>query len=204
MINSETLRQILPACKDPDLWASELDAAAKVFYFDTTQRLAAFIAQTAHESASYNVLQENLNYSKEGLRKVFPKYFPDDATASRYARQPKWIASRVYGNRMGNGGEQTQEGWKFRGRGLIQVTGKNNYRLCSDFLFGDDRLLEDPDILLEPEYAMASAGWFWETNKLNDVVDSGNFVQLTKRINGGTNGLAHRQELFDAALRYLE
>jgi putative chitinase len=110
----------------------------------------------------------------------------------------------VYGNRMGNGGEQTQEGWKFRGRGLIQVTGKNNYRLCSDFLFGDDRLLEDPDILLEPEYAMASAGWFWETNKLNDVVDSGNFVQLTKRINGGTNGLAHRQELFDAALRYLE
>ena len=204
MINSETLRQILPACKDPDLWASELDVAAKVFYFDTTQRLAAFIAQTAHESASYNVLQENLNYSKEGLRKVFPKYFPDDATASRYARQPKWIASRVYGNRMGNGGEQTQEGWKFRGRGLIQVTGKNNYRLCSDFLFGDDRLLEDPDILLEPEYAMASAGWFWETNKLNDVVDSGNFVQLTKRINGGTNGLAHRQELFDAALRYLE
>jgi putative chitinase len=204
MINSETLRQILPACKDPNLWASELDAAAKVFYFDTTQRLAAFIAQTAHESASYNVLQENLNYSKEGLRKVFPKYFPDDATASRYARQPKWIASRVYGNRMGNGGEQTQEGWKFRGRGLIQVTGKNNYRLCSDFLFGDDRLLEDPDILLEPEYAMASAGWFWETNKLNDVVDSGNFVQLTKRINGGTNGLAHRQELFDAALRYLE
>ena len=201
MITSETLRQILPTCRDPDTWAFELDAASPVFSLDTPQRLAAFIAQTAHESASYNVLQENLNYSKDGLRRVFPKYFPNDHIASRYARQPKLIASRVYGGRMGNGGEQSQEGWKFRGRGLIQVTGKNNYRACSRYLFNDDRLLDDPDILLTPEFAVASAGWYWEVNNLNKVADSGDFVRLTRLINGGANGLKHRQALYAAAIK---
>lgn len=199
MITAETLSQILPDCRDPETWAFELEAAAPVFFINTPQRLAAFIAQTAHESSSYNVLQENLNYSKEGLRKVFPKYFPDDKTAFRYARQPKWIASRVYGGRMGNGGEQSQEGWKYRGRGLIQVTGKNNYRACSRYLFNDDRLLDDPDLLLTPEFAMASAGWYWDANNINKVADAGDFVKLTRLINGGTIGLKHRQEIYAAA-----
>lgn len=199
MMTPEMLSAILPDCKDPETWAFELEAAAPVFFINTPARLAAFIAQTAHESASFNILSENLNYSQQGLRKVFPKYFPDDKTAARYARQPKWIASRVYAGRMGNGSEQSQEGWKYRGRGLIQVTGKNNYRLCSQYLFNDDRLLDDPDMLLTPEFAMASAGWFWESNHLNEVADRGDFVRLTKLINGGTNGLAHRQELFAAA-----
>lgn len=203
MITTETLRQILPDCRDPDAWAFELEAQTPVFSISTPQRLAAFIAQTAHESSSFNVLQENLNYSKDGLRKVFPKYFPDDNTALRYARQPKLIASRVYGGRMGNGGEQTQEGWKFRGRGLIQVTGKNNYRACSRYLFNDDRLLDDPDLLLTPEFAMASAGWYWEVNNLNRVADSGDFALLTRRINGGTHGLNRRIELFERASRVL-
>lgn len=204
MITTETLRQILPDCRDPDTWAFELEAQSPVFSINTPQRLAAFIAQTAHESSSFNVLQENLNYSKDGLRKVFPKYFPDDATAFRYARQPKWIASRVYGGRMGNGSEKSQEGWKFRGRGLIQVTGKNNYLACSRYLFNDDRLLDEPDLLLTPEFAMASAGWYWEVNNLNKVADSGDFVRLTKLINGGTNGLKHRQALYAAAIREIK
>lgn len=203
MITTETLRQILPDCRDPDTWAFELEAASPVFSIDTPQRLAAFIAQTAHESASFNVLQENLNYSKEGLRRVFPKYFPNDHIASRYARQPKLIASRVYGGRMGNGGEQTQEGWKYRGRGLIQVTGKNNYRACSRYLFNDDRLLDEPDLLIKPEFAMASAGWYWEVNNLNKVADSGDFVRLTRLINGGNHGLNRRIELFERASRVL-
>ena len=204
MITTETIRQILPDCRDPVTWAFELEAQRPLFSVNTPQRLAAFIAQTAHESSSFNVLQENLNYSKDGLRKTFPKYFPDDNTAFRYARQPKWIASRVYGGRMGNGSEQSQEGWKFRGRGLIQVTGKNNYRACSRYLFNDDRLLDDPDLLLTPEFAMASAGWYWEVNNLNKVADSGDFERLTKLINGGTNGLKHRQALYAAAIRAIK
>lgn len=204
MITPEQLSEILPNCKDPDAWAFELQAAAPVFYFETPQRLAAFIAQTGHESAHYNVVTENLNYSKDGLRKVFSKYFPTDDLAWKYARQPRLIASRVYANRMGNGGEASLEGWKFRGRGLIQVTGKNNYRLCSNYLFGDDRLLDDPDLLLTPEFAMASAGWFWEANRLNQIADTGDMVLLTKRINGGTHGLQDRINIYNRAIAVLE
>lgn len=203
MITTEQFEQILPSCKDPETWSFELAIALPEFDITTKQRIAMFIAQCGHESSEFNVLEENLNYSQQALRRVFPKYFPDDKTAFRYARQPKWIASRVYGGRMGNGGEQSMDGWKYRGRGVIQLTGKNNYRRCSSDLFGDDRLLHEPDILLEPWAALRSAMWFWDVNNLNRICDTGDFTLLTRRINGGTNGISHREQLLYQAMKVL-
>lgn len=201
MISSDQLKAILPACKDPDTWSFELSAVLPNHDITTKERIASFLSQTGHESADYNVLEENLNYSADALRRVFGKYFRDDATAWRYARQPVWIASRVYAGRMGNGSEKSQEGWKYRGRGLIQVTGKNNYRACSDYIFGDDRLLETPDILKEPLYALESACWYWDINNLNRFAHD--VVRTTRLVNGGTNGLKHRQEIYERAMKVL-
>ena len=135
------------------------------------------------------------------MRKAFPKYFTDDRIAARYARQPKWIASRVYANRMGNGSERSMDGWKYRGRGLIQITGKNNYRQCSVDLFGDDRLLDNPDLLLEPRYALLSALWFWDKMDLNRFAND--VVRTTRIVNGGKKGLAHRMEIYNRAMEIL-
>ena len=201
MITPEQLKAILPTCKDPDTWSFELSAVLPNHDITTKERIASFLSQTGHESADYNILVENLNYSAQALRRVFPKYFPDDQTAWRYARQPVWIASRVYANRMGNGSEKSQEGWKYRGRGLIQVTGKNNYRACSNYIFGDDRLLEDPDILIEPTYALESACWYWDINNLNKFAHD--VLKTTRLVNGGTIGLKHRQEIYDRAMKVL-
>lgn len=170
---------------------------------DTKLRLAGFLAQCGHESNDLNVLSENLNYSAQGLRKVFPKYFPDDHTAWRYARQPEWIASRVYGGRMGNGGEQTKDGWKYRGRGIIQLTGKNNYLACSTQEFGGMTIVESPDLLLEKTNAIKAAIWFWERNKLNAYCDAGDVKGMTKVVNGGYNGLDHRTEIYNRAISIL-
>jgi putative chitinase len=201
MINADTLKRILPSCKDPETWSFELSDVLPHYDITTKERIASFLAQTGHESAHYNILVENLNYSQDGLRKVFPRYFPDDQTAFRYARQPKWIASRVYANRMGNGGEQSLDGWKFRGRGLIQVTGKNNYTRCSNFLFGDDRLLENPDLLLDPKNALLSACWFWHETNLNRFAADVN--RTTRLVNGGTKGLADRTAIYQRGMRFL-
>lgn len=201
MIETAALERILPRCKDPETWAFELSVVLPNFDITGKERIASFLSQVGHESAHLNVLSENLNYSADGLRKVFGKYFPDDRTAARYARQPKWIASRVYANRMGNGGEQSLDGWKYRGRGILQVTGKNNYTRCSRFLFQDDRLLEDPDLLLQPNYAILSAGWFWTENKLNQYAHD--VKRTTRIVNGGYHGLADRQAIYDRAMEYL-
>jgi putative chitinase len=203
MISESTLKKILPNCKNPSLWAELLRDHLEFRKINTKNRVAGFISQCAHESNEFNVLQENLNYSAEGLRKVFPKYFPDDQTAWRYARQPQWIASRVYGGRMGNGGENTKEGWKYRGRGVIQLTGKNNYLACSTQEFGSNTLVVEPDALLVPENALRSAIWFWGRNKLNNFCDKNDPKGLTKAINGGYNGLKHRLELYQRALKFL-
>lgn len=201
MVETEALKRILPNCKDPETWAFELSVVLPNFDIDGKRRVASFLSQVGHESAHLNILSENLNYSADGLRKIFGKYFPDDKTAARYARQPKWIASRVYANRMGNGNEQSMDGWKYRGRGILQVTGKSNYERCSDFLFQDDRLVQDPDLLLQPNYAIMSACWFWKANRLNDYADD---VRRTTRIvNGGYHGLADRQAIYDRAMEYL-
>lgn len=155
--------------------------------------LAHFLAQIGHESGNFQYVSENLNYSADGLRKIFPKYFADNVVAMKYARNSEAIASRVYGNRMGNGDEASKEGFKFRGRGYIQLTGKANYQAFSDFIKED--CVANPD-LVSTKYPMDSAIWFFDKNKLWDICSKGAgddvVTAVTKRVNGGTHGLADR------------
>lgn len=202
-LTPEKLQAILKTNPNACDWYEPLVNNLESYEIDSPNRAAAFLAQTSHESGDYRILSENLNYSQQGLRKVFPKYFPDDATAFRYARQPQAIANRVYGGRMGNGSEQSGDGWNYRGRGVLQVTGKNNYASCSQFLFQDLRLLDDPDYLTTMDGALQSAIWFWTANKLNPIADKGDVINLTKRINGGTIGLAERIEKYNRILDIL-
>ena len=173
-------------------------------YYEMTAnpaRLAGFLAQTAHESGGFNFIKENLNYSADGLQKIFRKYFPNAEIAQQYARQPQKIANRVYANRMGNGPEESGDGFMFCGRGLIQLTGRNNYtKLANDLGISVE---ETAQYLETPNGAVSSAGWFWDNNNLNQYCDKGDFITLTKRINGGTIGLADRQHHFDEAMNYL-
>ena len=156
----------------------------------TTMRQAFFFAQTAHESAVFTVMEENLNYSATGLLKVFPKYF-NSSNVHSFARDPQAIANRVYANRMGNGTEEVGDGWRYRGRGFIQLTGKTNYQAFAKSI---NRSNEDAIAYAGTvEGAAASAAWFWNTNRLNRFADVGDFVGLTRAINGGLNGLEHRQ-----------
>lgn len=198
MLTEETLLQIIPNCRKPELWVEHLNEELPKYDILSPEEISSFMSQTGHESGHFNILSENLNYSKDGLRKVFPKYFPTDEIAQRYARKPEMIANRVYANRMGNGPESSGDGWKFRGRGLIQCTGTRNYTACSQFLFGDNRLLDDPDLLLDPKYAILSACWFWTANKLNDYADD--VEKTTEIVNGGHHGLADREAIYERAL----
>lgn len=191
MITQEQLQQCFPKTTAQTWYEPFVQAAAR-WEINTPCRIAAFLAQTGHESADWKILEENLNYSGERLRVVFPKYFSSDAQAQEYHRQPQKIANRVYGGRMGNGAEDSGEGFKFRGRGLIQLTGKSNYTRCSQTVFSDESLLDDPDFLVTPDGALASACWFWTANNCNPVADQQDHVRLTKIINGGTHGLDDR------------
>ena len=170
--------------------------AAMAYYKMTPERAAHFFAQTGHETGEFKLFTENLNYSADGLKKIFPKYFPLPALAEGYARNPEKIANLVYGNRMGNGAEASGDGYKFRGRGALQTTGKNNYLALSKHL-NKPEILANPD-LVATEYAFESAMFFFESNKLWDICDKGvnkdTILALTKRINGGTHGLADREE----------
>lgn len=178
-----------------------LDVADYYEITHTNERVAAFLAQLAHESGGFNFIKENLNYGAKGLMTTFKKYFPTEELAKQYERKPEMIANRVYANRMGNGPETSGDGWKFRGRGLIQLTGKDNYtRFASGLEISIDECV---DYLETPAGACSSAGWFWDNNSLNAYCDRGDFLGLTKRINGGTNGLADRQHHYDVALQTL-
>jgi putative chitinase len=159
-----------------------------------------FLAQVLHESAMLSATVENLNYSELNLAKVFINYF-DRNTAKKYARQPQKIANRVYANRMGNGDEISGDGWKFRGRGLIQLTGKANYIACGRNLGID--LIKNPDYLTTPEGAARSAGWFWQSHNLNKTADVGDVTGNTRIINGGNRGVDHRAELYRRLLSLL-
>lgn len=164
-------------------------------------RLAHFFAQVLHESGFLRFTVENLNYSSTALQRVFGKYFRSKAEADAYAGQPEKIANRVYANRMGNRGESSGDGWKYRGRGLIQLTGRNNYKAFAEWI-GDGRVVDDPDVVAS-EYAVHSAVFFWDTHGLNKLADRDDVVALTRKINGGLNGLAHRRELFNKAMGLL-
>lgn len=194
------MRQLFPkAAGGPDAWYESLVEILPQYEINTLERVAAFLAQCGHESGGFRLLEENLNYKAATLTKLWPQRFPV-GIAEEYAGNPQKIANKTYGGRMGNGSEETGEGFKFRGRGLIQLTGKDNYRACSQALFQDETLLTDPDLLLDPYYATHSACWFWSRNKLNQYADSGDFLTMTKRINGGTIGLDDRIEHYNHAV----
>jgi len=172
-----------------------LKAAAALLGLNN-HKAAHFFAQCAHESANFSRFEENLNYSADGLRSVFRKYFTPEQ-AAQYARQPERIANRVYANRMGNGPEISGDGWKFKGRGALQLTGRNNYQLFSAYV-NDETILQNP-APVATVYAFKSAMWFFDQNRLWSICAQGvndeTITKLTKRINGGTNGLEHRKEL---------
>ena len=176
----------------------EIPLIIEKFGIDGPLRLSHFLSQCAHESGNFKFVKENLNYSADGLRKIFPKYFPTIELANKYARQPEKIANKVYGNRMGNGDEASGDGFKFRGRGYIQLTGKDNYAAFDKFV--DDDILANPD-LVATKYPLTSAAFFFHKNKLWEVCDRGHsddvVTAVTKRVNGGTHGLADRQDKFD-------
>jgi putative chitinase len=207
------LKQLIPGNPYPEQWYHALEQLLPDYDINTPKRIAAFIAQCAHEStgrlsdgtsAPFVALTENLNYKPATLRKVFPKYFPDDAIAASYCAKPykaAAIANRVYANRMGNGDEASGDGFRYCGRGLIQLTGKSNYQAFADSL---QMKVEDvPDYLATFEGAAQSACWFWETNNLNKWADAGDIKELTRRINGGFIGLDDRIKHYEHALQVL-
>jgi len=180
----------------PDSVLAQIPMVVQKFGMDTPLELAHFLAQCAHESGNFKAVSENLNYSADGLKKIFPKYFAGTLN-EQYARNPEKIASRVYGGRMGNGDEASKEGWKFRGRGYIQLTGKANYQEFDKFV--DDDITNNPD-LVATKYPLLSAAWFFHKNKLNEISAKGDteavVTSVTKRLNGGTIGLTHRIQEF--------
>ena len=201
--------------KDPTKWLEPLLETCTEFEINTPQRVAAFLAQTSHESGGYTMLSENLNYRAATLAACWPTRFavlgPDKkpkkddkgkliptAVANSIAGKPELIANLVYSSRMGNGPAESGEGWKYRGRGLKQLTGKDNYARCGNALGLD--LVGNPDLLLEPLAAARSAGWFWKANALSTFADAGDIKGMTKKINGGFIGLEQRQKLYDKVL----
>jgi putative chitinase len=205
LITVDQLRAMIPTNKEIAAWCDELNKALPKYDITTDQRIAGFISQCAHESMDFNAMSENLNYREETLNKVFPRYFgPGKRNAAEYAKNPEKIANYVYmdefrTSKLGN--TQPGDGWRFRGRGLKQLTGRDNYtRFAKDY----DMTAEDAAVWVETkEGALASALWFWNTNKLNAVADTGNVAALTKIINGGDIGLADRQARYAKAMAAL-
>jgi len=189
----KSLQEKIGVAADGAFGPGTIKAAAKHFGM-SPERAAHFFGQTAHETGGFKAFSENLNYSAKGLMGIFKKYFPDAAVAAKYERKPEQIANRVYASRMGNGDEASGDGWKYRGRGALQLTGKANYEAFAKWL-GKPELLEKPDAVAT-EYAFDSARFFFERNKLWDTCDKGvtdeTILALTKRVNGGTHGLEDR------------
>jgi len=202
-LTKQQLKQLLPKNPYIDQWHNALSQLLPDYQINTAQRIAAFIAQCAHESGGFMVLKENLNYRPESLVKLFGKYF-DLPTAQRYCAMPnkqEAIANRIYANRMGNGPEESGDGYRYCGRGLIQLTGKSNYQAFADSL--EITPDEASEYLRTFEGAAQSACWFWENNNLNQFADKGDILMLTKRINGGTIGLEDRIKHYNHALHVL-
>ncbi len=206
LVTAANLRQIFTTTplSTLELFVDPINKYCTEHDINTRNRMASFLSQVGHESAGFTTLKENLNYSKDALLRVFPKYFKSEALAERYARNPSAIGSRVYANRMGNGPESSGDGFKHRGFGAIQLTGKQNQ---SRFAFWIKKTLDDAiEYLQTPEGAILGAIWFWETNNLNAIADKGEagVTELTRRINGGTNGLADRLTKFKKSYKLLD
>ena len=179
----------LTALEIDEKWLDPLNETFAKYDINTPVRQAFFIGQCAHESGNFKVLEENLHYKAESLMRVWPSRFPDMDVANQYANNPEKIANKVYGGRMGN--VEDGDGWNYHGRGLIQLTGRDNYANCGSGLGVD--LLGNPNWLLDPKYATLSAGWFWNKKGLNNLADTGDYETMTKRINGGVLGLDDRK-----------
>ena len=195
-MNIEQLRQL----DIPEEWFEPFQETFARFEINTALRKAAFIGQCGHESGGFRVLEENLNYKPEALMRVWPSRF-DAENVDEYAHEPEKIANKVYAGRMGNGNEESGEGWKYHGRGIIQLTGKDNYTLCGDSLQAD--LLHHPELLVGQQYAALSAGWFWRKHGLNELADTKQYETMTKRINGGLLGQDDRLKRINHALEVL-
>ena len=210
MITLQQFRKLVPNTKYPQQWYDTLFGNKSIlgnktlleeYNITTPKRIAAFMAQCGHESGGFVYLTENLNYSAAGLMKTFKKYFATQELANAYARQPDKIANRVYANRMGNGPEESGDGARYKGRGLIQCTGKDNYFWFAASL--EITTEEAAEYMQTFEGAAQSACWFWETNDLNKLADAGDILTMTKRINGGTIGLEDRKKHYEHALHVL-
>jgi putative chitinase len=202
LITAAEIKSLFPTNKSCEELAVALNTILPKYEITTKKRIAAFLAQCGHESAGFTVLAENLNYSAEGLCKVFPKRFPSVAASQPYHRQPEKIANKIYCDRMGNGTEASGDGYKFRGRGAIQLTGKDNY---SRFSTSIGKSLDDTVKYCETlEGAICSAAWFWTTNKINDIADKEDLTAMTKKINGGTIGLEDRKKHYKHAMEVLK
>ena len=203
MLTASQFKELFPNCKDPDGWVDAMNEVFPKYEINTPERIASFIAQCGHESGGWRVFSENLNYSAKALDAIFGKYFKRAARDSEpYHRQPEKIANVVYANRMANGDTASGDGWKYRGRGPIQLTGKANYSAFAEDM--DVDVLDNPDRVSEDkEIALMSAIWYWNKNKLNRYADSGDIKTMTKRINGGYIGLEDRIHHWKEALHML-
>lgn len=201
MLTAQTLQKIFPQCPDPERWAQALTPAMERYGIDTPARMASFLAQTGHESAQFSRLTENLRYrSAKRLMQVWPKRFPSEPVAAPYVDNPERLANFVYARRLGNGDASSGDGYRYRGRGILQITGRSNYAAVGQALGLD--LIGNPDLLLQPEQAAMSAAWFWDSRGLNALADDRtddddleDFTRITRLINGGTVGLRERLAL---------
>lgn len=205
MITADSFQHLFPKAQDPESWAASMQEVFPTYDINTPQRVAAFLAQCGHESGGWTIFEENLNYSAQGLNSTFRKYFPTVESAMPYARKPEMIANKVYGGRMGNGPESSGDGYKYRGRGPIQLTGKDNYRAFAKDMFDDwENLFENPDwVTSDRDFALMSAIWFWNKNKLNVQADAGDIKLMTKKINGGYIGLEDRIKHYNECIDLL-
>ena len=200
ILTQDQLAQMIPGNPYVAEWYEALEQLLPDYDINTPQRVAAFVAQCAHESGNFRAIKENLNYQAATLSKVWPRLFPADV-AAQYAHNQEAIANRAYASRMGNGDESTGDGFRYCGRGLIQLTGKSNYQAFADSL---QMAVEDvPAYLATFEGAAQSACWFWESQNLNQYADSGDILTMTKRINGGTLGLDDRTARYKHALQIM-
>lgn len=202
-----TLDKFKAVIKNPeeDLWYTAIIEVLPNYGITSAKRVNHFLAQICHESLDFTALKENMNYSAEGLNKVFPNRFPTVKSASHLHRNPEKIANSIYANRMGNGDTNSGDGWKYIGRGVIHITGKSNYAECSKYLYGDDRLLKNPDLLSEDkEVCIKSACWFWDKHDLNEYADKNDILTITKKINGGTNGINDRKDRYEKYMKIIK
>jgi len=205
MITVEQFHKLFPNCVDPQGWVTAMESVLPSHGINTPDRIASFLAQCGHESGGWTKFEENLNYGAPGLLSIFKKYFPNETVANQYARKPEMIANRVYAGRMGNGVPESGDGWKYRGRGPIQITGKSNITAFAKKLVPDwQKVIDNPALISsDKNISLLSAIWFWDTNNLNKYADAKDIKGMTRVINGGYNGLDERIKLYNEAIHLL-